>query len=89
MSEAPERIWAEDADKDWSQDSGVWGVDKENSYDVEYIRADLPELQTRIAELEAKLTTAKEALMRISQGGSRAAHTHHAQRTLAKLKGDK
>ena len=41
MNEAPKRIWAEDANKDWTQDSGSWGVDKENAYDAEYIRADL------------------------------------------------
>ena len=29
MSEAPERIWAEAVGKDWSYDSGVWGVDRE------------------------------------------------------------
>ena len=50
MSEAPERIWAEDVGKDWSYDSGVWGVDREESHDVEYIRADIHE--TRVKELE-------------------------------------
>ena len=96
MSDAPERIWAEDSNTDWSQDNGVWGVDKENSHDVEYIRADLHDLQTRIAELEAKLTTAKNALMRISQGGSGVLLTSYppqdpdvnlAKRILAELEG--
>lgn len=51
MSEAPERIWAEDCGKDWSDDSGVWGCDKENDYDVEYIRANIHE--DRVKELES------------------------------------
>lgn len=38
---APDRIWVEDCNSDWTTDSGVWGPDKENDYDVDYIRADL------------------------------------------------
>ena len=43
MSNAPERIWA-DGNAAW--DAGSWGIDKEFSNDVEYIRAN------RIEELE-------------------------------------
>ena len=50
MNEAPERIWAEDADKDWSYGSGAWGCDREEIHEVEYIRADIHE--TRVKELE-------------------------------------
>ena len=41
MTEAPEKIWVEDLNKDWTQDSGVWGTDQENVYDVEYTRSDI------------------------------------------------
>lgn len=41
MTDAPERIWVEDNSTEWLDYSGVWGVDKENTHDVEYIRADL------------------------------------------------
>ena len=51
MSEAPERIWAEDVDKDWSYGSGAWGCDREEIHEVEYIRADIHE--ARVKELEA------------------------------------
>ena len=50
MSEAPERIWAEDVG---NYLCGLWGVDREESHDVEYIRADIHE--ARIKELEARL----------------------------------
>ena len=53
MNEAPERIWAEDADKDWSYGSGAWGCDREEIHEVEYIRADIHE--ARVKELEARL----------------------------------
>ena len=53
MSEAPERIWAEDVDKDWSYGSGAWGCDREEIHEVEYIRADIHE--ARVKELGARL----------------------------------
>jgi hypothetical protein len=42
MTNAPERIWAEDISKAWLDDSGVWGVERED-HDVEYIRVDIHE----------------------------------------------
>jgi hypothetical protein len=53
MNEAPERIWAEDISKAWLDDSGVWGVARED-HDVEYIRVDIHD--ARIKELEAQVT---------------------------------
>ena len=41
MTGAPDKIWVEDTSKDWFDDSGVWGVDQENQYDVEYTRSDI------------------------------------------------
>jgi hypothetical protein len=59
MSEAPERIWAEDISKAWLDDSGVWGVARED-HDVEYIRADIHD--ARIEVLEVQLQAAMVAL---------------------------
>lgn len=74
MSDAPERIWAEDVSKEWKDDSGVWGVDKEAEHDVEYIRKDISD--ARIAELEAERDALAEALRKIAE-----AKPHHAGQT--------
>ena len=53
MSEAPERIWAEPHFLDWSYGSGAWGLDREESHDIEYIRADIHEARVKELELPA------------------------------------
>ena len=61
MSGAPDKIWVEDTSKDWFDDSGVWGVDQENQYDVEYTRSDIAE------ELQAEVAQLREVLEEIAQ----------------------
>ena len=41
VSNAPERIWAEDWSGSWNDDTGVLGFDRDNDHDCKYVRADL------------------------------------------------
>jgi hypothetical protein len=68
MSGAPDKIWVEDTSKDWFDDSGVWGVDKENQYDVEYTRSEIvDELLHKMVKLQAEVARMRVVLKEITQ----------------------